>query len=202
VLLATFIGCAPHTLGKAEVTGTLHGADFHVVEAISATAAYGDSGFGLLVLADREGACRGATETPVSEPPFLQSLVFTFLDRSGGVGKPPSAPGTFQVWSMRRGWDEPPHAVVVQYAHDDATCHDAEPKGQQTVAESGSVRIDRMVDGAVEGAFDLLMVTRDAHEKVVTTDQLTGTFSTASCPAYGVAGAAQASDHPPRIVCQ
>jgi hypothetical protein len=189
IAMASALACGS-TGPSANVTfvGTIRGMAFSPQDQGSSPAVVSVGGVsvnaGAVALLSRPNLCGYATanQEPMNTQFFV--LFMTDVNLLAASSSPPSAPGTYTVFTG--GGIPPAKAAAVRFFATDATCAMIVAQGAEGI--SGTVTLTSVSNGVYAGSFDLTMQGTDAlGNPVGPTDHVTGTFDPPNCAALGTA---------------
>jgi hypothetical protein len=159
-LTLSIIGCST-TPSTSIDGGMIAGTEFTVVD--SATMVRTNRGLANVMLSDYADTCSVADER---EHPSSKQLTFLLTDADADAA--PSAPGTFQLYTLE---NLPTTGLVGEcgFAALDATC---QATSSSMPCSSGTVVLTRVDDTGYAGTFDVVL--NDVH--------VTGSFDAPTCP--------------------
>lgn len=162
------VACGSSSSSPGSISGTIHGAKFPIVDAISSTVTINGSSQGAVILSNTSGLCADLGMNGL--PKNLAGAIIVVGNVSGTSATAPTAPGTFTV-QAQTGASAVWNAIVT-----DSTCNDV--TASEAKGTSGTVTLTSVGTNDYAGKFD---VTLDSG------DHVTGSFSPEPCPAFATA---------------
>jgi hypothetical protein len=175
--VVAFGACGSSSSSPGSVSGTIHGATFSIVDAVSVSASMTDPMTGatsteaFVLMSTTPHLCMDLAAN--RQHPSEKVFSIQMADINGTTISTPTAPGTFTVFT---GTTPPPKAAIIGAVVTDATCMSITASG--AAGASGTVTLASISGNTFDGKFD---VNLDSG------DHVTGSFSPEDCPALQTA---------------